>query len=111
MAKIMNHKAYQAKVKDMTISGLHYTMADAHKALQAMPDSENAGYYQDEINYCGDELHRRHDAVEHGCLRPEPLHQEHPARCSVATKNKPVIANGRHTASARLFLLFKIKGV
>lgn len=59
MTKIMDHTAYQRRLRRLPDESLRYIMADAHETLQLQPDSPNAGYYQDEINYCGMELARR----------------------------------------------------
>lgn len=55
----MNHTEYQKKVKGLSEAELRYIIKDASEALKALPDSPKAGYYQDEINYCANELHRR----------------------------------------------------
>ena len=57
--KIMNHEKYQEMVRTMTEDELHYTMGDASAACLANPQGENAGYYADEVHYCGMELQRR----------------------------------------------------
>ena len=59
MRKEMDHIEYPKSLKSKDDAALRYIMADAHAALLAMPDGENAGYYADEVNYCGDELARR----------------------------------------------------
>ena len=55
----INHSEYQAKVKTLPIESLYYIIKDCKEALQAMPDSHKAGYYQDEINYCAMEINAR----------------------------------------------------
>jgi len=55
----IDHAKYQRKVKVMTENELLWTIADCKGALAAMPDSQKAGYYQDEIYYCAAELRRR----------------------------------------------------
>jgi len=55
MATNIDHAAYQAKVKTMTEAELRFTINDAQEALKG----HKAGYYADEICYCGDELVRR----------------------------------------------------
>jgi len=60
--KYMDHNAYAAKVRTMTDAELLYTARDAKAAVDANPDSPNAGYYLDEINYCSAELYRRRQA-------------------------------------------------
>ncbi|RPJ33116.1 MAG: hypothetical protein EHM35_10850, partial [Planctomycetaceae bacterium] len=57
--KHMDHAEYQRRVKAMTADALLYTIRDARAALTANPDNPNAGYYQDEICYCAQELQRR----------------------------------------------------
>jgi hypothetical protein len=60
--KHMDHGAYQEKVKSMSAAALRYVIQDSGRALAAFPDNPNAGYYQDEICYCADELNRRGQA-------------------------------------------------
>lgn len=55
----IDHAAYQAKVKTMSVEALRYTIADARAAIDAMPDGPKAGYYGDEIHYCAMELRDR----------------------------------------------------
>ena len=55
----MDHAAYQKKTKKMTDAELRYTIKDAGEAIRANPSNLKNGYYQDEINYCAIELHRR----------------------------------------------------
>ena len=57
--KKMDHAEYQKKTRTMSEASLHYVMSDCRQALAAMPDSPNADYYMDEINYCAMELYRR----------------------------------------------------
>lgn len=57
--KQMDHAAYQKKCRKQEIASLRYTIKDATEAIQANPDSPNAGYYQDEIHYALGELRRR----------------------------------------------------
>ena len=59
VVKQMNHSEYIAKTKTMDFDALKYVIEDAGRAMEAMPDGPNAGYYQDEIHYCAMELHRR----------------------------------------------------
>lgn len=59
MAKKMNHSEYIARTRKMTESALRFTIDDCKQAIAAMPENENAGYYADEIHYCGMELTRR----------------------------------------------------
>ena len=55
----MDHAEYQNKTRTMRVEELYYTMKDCKQAMSAYPDNVNNGYYADEINYCGMELHRR----------------------------------------------------
>lgn len=57
--KTMDHAAYQKKVVHLTNDVLIYIMKDAQEAVDANPDSENAGYYADEVSYAAAELTRR----------------------------------------------------
>jgi hypothetical protein len=57
--KVMNHVEYPRRCRTRSDAELRFIIADARAALDAMPDSPNAGYYQDEVCYCADELARR----------------------------------------------------
>lgn len=60
--KEMDHSGYMKKLtneKNFPDSSLKYIKEDAKKAMEAMPDGPNVGYYQDEIHYCNMELARR----------------------------------------------------
>jgi len=57
--KTMDHSDYQKKVRKMSVHSLMHVIKDASEAIQAQPDSPNAGYYADEIHYCRAELRRR----------------------------------------------------
>lgn len=59
MQNQIDHAAYQRKIKDYSIEMLRWVIKDCQEALQRMPDSPKAGYYQDEINYCGMELAKK----------------------------------------------------
>lgn len=59
MEKIMNHTEYPKQLKNKSIAELRFIAEDAKKAVQAMPDGINAGYYLDEINYCMNEINKR----------------------------------------------------
>ncbi len=59
MMKTMDHRAYPKQLKTKSSDSLKYIIADCQKAIAAMPDNENNGYYADEINYCSMELHSR----------------------------------------------------
>ena len=43
----------------MSETSLRYVIKDCQEALNAMPESEKAGHYADEISYCAMELNRR----------------------------------------------------
>ena len=55
----IDHTKYPKSLKDMSVAQLQYIIWDCKGALEAMPDSPKAGYYQDEINYCVMELSSR----------------------------------------------------
>jgi hypothetical protein len=55
----LNHTEYMKKVKTLTIEQLQYIIKDAREALECLPWSHKAGWYQDEIHYCHMELVRR----------------------------------------------------
>ncbi len=57
--KKMNHAEYPQSLKCKTDCSLRYIIADCRKSLESMPDSPNADYYADEINYCAMELKAR----------------------------------------------------
>ena len=57
--KKMNHTEYPQSLKCKTDCSLRYIIADCLKSLESMPDSHNADYYADEINYCAMELKTR----------------------------------------------------
>jgi hypothetical protein len=62
MKKIMNHAEYMKKVKKLSEAQLRFIIKDCNEAMDAMPDGENVGYYQDEIHYAAMELNRRKNA-------------------------------------------------
>ena len=55
----IDHTEYQKLVKSKSVIELMHTMKDAHEAERAMPLGHKAGYYLDEIHYCGAELRSR----------------------------------------------------
>jgi len=55
----IDHSAYQVKTRSMTAAALLFTIKDAREAIAANPDGHKAGYYADEISYCGMELQAR----------------------------------------------------
>ena len=57
--KIMNHTDYPKSLKTKSVESLKYIIKDASEAINANPENENNGYYQDEINYCCNEINRR----------------------------------------------------
>ena len=59
----IDHAAYQAKIKNWTPEALRFTIRDAQDAIKANPEGHKAGYYADEINYCGMELQTRQRAA------------------------------------------------
>ena len=59
MAKQMDHNEYPKMLKNKSHAALSFMSRDAHEAIKAMPDGENVGYYQDEINYiCMEQFQR-----------------------------------------------------
>lgn len=69
MKKVMDHGAYQKRVRRMTDAQLHFTVKDAREALDAMPDGPNAGFYKDEMLYAAAELNRRDRAFYAKAIR------------------------------------------
>lgn len=59
MSKVMNHSEYIRKTRGMSDDSLRFVINDCRTVLADWPDHPNAGYYQDEIHYCGMELTRR----------------------------------------------------
>ncbi len=59
LTKKMDHAAYQARCRARTVAELRYIAKDAAEAARALPNGQNAGYYLDEVSYCGMELRRR----------------------------------------------------
>jgi hypothetical protein len=57
--KVMNHIEYPKQCRRRSDAELRFTITGCQTAPRAMPDNPNAGYYQDEICYCADELARR----------------------------------------------------
>ena len=61
--KVMKHAEYQERIAKLPSAALRFIAKDAKEAVAAMPDGPNAGYYQDEICYCADELQKRADSL------------------------------------------------
>ena len=59
----INHTEYPKSLKSKSTDSLRYIMQDAYEAMTNNPEGEKAGYYADEINYCGMELKRRQVAA------------------------------------------------
>lgn len=55
----IDHNAYPRLCRTRSEAELRFVIADCRAALRAMPANPKAGYYQDEICYCADELARR----------------------------------------------------
>lgn len=55
----INHSEYQKGLRTKSPESLRFIMRDAREAMEAMPEGQKAGYYADEIHYCGMELGRR----------------------------------------------------
>lgn len=64
MNKQMDHAAYPESLKTKSDQQLRFIMKDAYEAMKANPDNPNNGYYQDEINYCANEINRRQRGVK-----------------------------------------------
>ncbi len=59
VGKQMKFAEYEERIAGLPSCCLRWIMRDCTEALAAMPDTPNAGYYQDEILLCGAELSRR----------------------------------------------------
>jgi len=59
----INHRTYPISLKNKSDDSLHYIMKDAYEAMKANPEGTKAGYYADEVNYCGMELAIRSKAA------------------------------------------------
>lgn len=59
MPKKMDHAAYQANLKSKSFDELAFIIQDAKEAEIANPQSENSGYYADEVHYASAEIRRR----------------------------------------------------
>ena len=57
--KVMDHAAYQQRLKELTPDSLRWIIKDAQEAIDANPPNPNNGYYRDEILYCHAELRIR----------------------------------------------------
>lgn len=57
--KTIDHRDYPRRCRQLSDAELLFTIADCRETIAAWPDTPNAGYYLDEINYCADELARR----------------------------------------------------
>lgn len=55
----IDHNEYPKRLKKKTVAELRFIIKDAKEAIAANPDGHKAGYYQDEICYCANELARR----------------------------------------------------
>ena len=55
----MNHEEYAENLKHQSMGVLTFICKDAAKALDAMPDGENALHYIDEIFFISMEIKRR----------------------------------------------------
>ena len=61
MKKFMDHGKYPRSLRKKSIEALRFTIKDAQAAMDAMPMGINAGYYQDEVLYCLQEIMRRRE--------------------------------------------------
>jgi hypothetical protein len=55
----MDHVAYAAKCRKMSLEQLEHVIFDCREALKANPNGHKAGYYCDEISYCSMEIAAR----------------------------------------------------
>jgi hypothetical protein len=55
----LDFTAWKEYMKDKTDDSLRYIIKDCKEAIEAMPKGNKAGYYQDCIHECADELRRR----------------------------------------------------
>ena len=62
----IDHNAYPKSLKSKSAAELSWTIRDCREALKAYPDNPKAGYYMDEIHYCGMELQRRQAPLNGG---------------------------------------------
>jgi hypothetical protein len=60
----IDHERSSVMVRYLSMEALEYTILDCQRAIEAMPDGHKVGYYQDEINYCVAEKHRRYISGE-----------------------------------------------
>lgn len=61
--KTMDHDKYPKALKVKSYDTLLYIIKDAAAAIKVYPENLNCGYYQDEINYCCNEINRRKQIV------------------------------------------------
>jgi hypothetical protein len=59
----INHAEYPKSLRSKSDESLRFIMQDAYEAMTNNPEGDKAGYYADEINYCGMELKRRQVAA------------------------------------------------
>ena len=55
----INHTEYPKSLKSKSNDTLRWIRQDAYEAMINNPEGHKAGFYADEINYCGMELTRR----------------------------------------------------
>lgn len=59
----IDHVNYPKRLKGKTAVELKAVIDDCREVLELWPDHPSAGYYLDEINYCVNELNRRHASL------------------------------------------------
>ena len=59
MTTEINHVEYPKSLKTKSAEELRWIIKDCKEAMNAMPCNPKNGYYQDEINYCANELYFR----------------------------------------------------
>lgn len=58
--KVMDHVAYEKKVKKMSTEALLFVIEDCREAVRLQSGfNDNCGYYQDELFHCQAELKKR----------------------------------------------------
>jgi hypothetical protein len=63
--KTMNHTEYPKSLKKKTEAELRYIIAECKEVIRLQKDfNPNIGYYEDEVCYCVDELHRRAKGIK-----------------------------------------------
>jgi hypothetical protein len=59
MKPAFNFKAMEHRARGMSVEALRWSILDCKASIKAFPESENAGYYMDEVHTYAMELTRR----------------------------------------------------